>query len=383
MVSKRVTEVPFSGIRRFFELVAQTEGVVSLGVGEPDFPTPDPIKDEGLRAIERDYTSYTSNWGLPELRERISEKLKTENSLSYDSATQVLVTTGTSEALDLVCRTIISPGDEVLVPEPSYVCYNPCVWFAYGEPVAVPTREENDFRVSVEDLERKVTKKTKAVIVASPNNPTGSVLRRRDLKAIADFTIDRDLTVISDELYEHLIYDGKKHVSIGSLPGMIERTITINGFSKSYAMTGWRVGYAAGPRDIVEAMMKIHQYGMLCAPAMSQHAAIEAFDCKRQVKKMLDEYGRRRRLLVSGLNELTGVSCRMPAGAFYAFPNIKETGMGSEEFAEKLLKEAGVAVVPGNTFGDSGEGFVRCSYSVSRDIIREALARMKEFAETL
>ena len=382
MVSKRVSEVPFSGIRRFFELVANTEGVVSLGVGEPDFPTPDPIKDEGLRAIERDYTSYTSNWGLPELRKRISEKLKKENGLSYDSGTQVLITTGTSEALDLVCRTILSPGDDVLVPEPSYVCYNPCVWFAYGEPVAVPTFEVDDFRVSVSELEKKVTKKTKAVIVASPNNPTGSVLRKKDLKEIASFAVDHDLTVISDELYEHLIYPGGKHTSIGSFPGMAERTITINGFSKSYAMTGWRVGYAAGPEDIIESMMKIHQYGMLCAPTVSQYAAIKAFDCDRHVKKMLDEYDRRRRLLVAGLNEIPGVSCRIPAGAFYAFPNIKETGLSSEEYAEKLLRQVGVAVVPGNTFGDSGEGYVRCSYSVNRDVIRLALNLMNEFSKT-
>jgi aminotransferase len=379
MVAKRVSEVPFSGIRRFFDLVQQKEDVVSLGVGEPDFPTPDQIKDEGLRAIERDDTSYTSNYGLLELREKIARKLARENRLAVDPKTQVLITTGTSEALDLACRVLIEPGDEVLIPEPSYVCYKPCVWFAYGVPVPVPTFEENDFRVTVRDLEKKFSKKTKLIIVASPNNPTGSVLRKKDLEAIAEFAVEHDLTVISDELYEHLIYDGGRHVSIGSLPGMRERTVTINGFSKAYAMTGWRIGYVAGSEEVIEAMIKVHQYGMLCAPTVSQHAAIEAFECASSVKRMVGEYDRRRRLLVSGLNELPGVSCRMPKGAFYAFPNITETGMSSEKFSESLLSGVGVAVVPGATFGDCGEGYVRCSYSVSRDVIREALERMKEF----
>jgi len=379
MVSKRVSEIPFSGIRKFFELVQQTEGVVSLGVGEPDFPTPDPIKDEGVASIERDYTSYTSNYGLMDLREAISNKLEIENGIKYDPASQILVTSGTSEALDLAFRAILEPGDEVLVPEPSYVSYKPCVWFAYGTPIGVPMKEVNDFKISVEDLEGKVSEKTKAIIVASPNNPTGSVLEKKDLKKIAKFSIENDLTVISDELYEYLIYDGIKHASIGSLPGMRERTITINGFSKGHAMTGWRVGYAAGNPDVIEAMMKIHQYTMLCAPTTAQYAAIAAFKCKRQVKKMVEEYDRRRKLLVSGLNELPKVSCVMPKGAFYAFPNITGTGLSSEQFARNLLKESKVAVVPGSTFGESGEGYVRCSYSVSRDVIREALTRLKEF----
>ncbi|MFH1835158.1 MAG: pyridoxal phosphate-dependent aminotransferase [Methanobacteriota archaeon] len=379
MVSKRVSEIPFSGIRKFFELVQQTEGVVSLGVGEPDFPTPDPIKDEGVASIERDYTSYTSNYGLMDLREAISNKLEIENGIKYDPASQILVTSGTSEALDLAFRAILEPGDEVLVPEPSYVSYKPCVWFAYGTPIGVPMKEANDFKISVEDLEGKVSEKTKAIIVASPNNPTGSVLEKKDLKKIAKFSIENDLTVISDELYEYLIYDGVKHASIGSLPGMRERTITINGFSKGHAMTGWRVGYAAGNPGVIEAMMKIHQYTMLCAPTTAQYAAIAAFKCKRQVKNMVEEYDRRRKLLVSGLNELPKVSCVMPKGAFYAFPNITGTGLSSEQFARNLLKESKVAVVPGSTFGESGEGYVRCSYSVSRDVIREALTRMKEF----
>lgn len=376
MVSKRVADIPFSGIRKFFELVAKSDDVVSLGVGEPDFPTPDYIKDEGIRALEADYTSYTSNYGLLELRERIAVKLKRENRLSYAPENQVLVTSGTSEALDLAFRAILNNGDEVLVPEPSYVSYKPCVWFAYGEPRAVVMREENDFRVCVEDLEEKVSPKTKAIIVASPNNPTGSVLKKKDLEEIADFSIEHDLTVISDELYEYLVYDNARHTSIGSLSGMADRTITINGFSKGCAMTGWRIGYACGKPDVIEAMMKIHQYTMLCAPTVSQYAALASFSCKREVKKMVEEYDRRRRLLVAGLNDLNGISCITPKGAFYAFPSIKETGLSSEDFAEKLLKEAGVAVVPGSTFGESGEGFVRCSYSVSRDTIREALERM-------
>ncbi|VVB53566.1 Aromatic-amino-acid aminotransferase 2 [uncultured archaeon] len=379
MVAKRVSEIPFSGIRKFFELVEQSKGIVSLGVGEPDFNTPRPISDAGIRAIEAGYTSYTSNWGLLDLRAKIAEKLKVENGLHYSPENEVLITAGTSEALDLAFRALINPGDEVLVPEPSYVSYKPCVWFAYGTPVAVPMREENDFRVQEDDLRKKITKKTKAIIVASPNNPTGSVLTKKDLKAIAAVAQEHDLWVISDELYEYLIYDGEKHVSIGSFPGMRERTITINGFSKGHAFTGWRIGYAAGPAEVTELMMKIHQYTMLCAPTIAQHAALAAFNCKKEVKAMQEEYDRRRRLLVAGLNELPGVTCRMPKGAFYTFPNITGTGMDSETFAQRLVKEAQVAVVPGHTFGQTGEGHVRCSYSVSRDIITEALSRMQKF----
>ncbi|MCX6695179.1 MAG: pyridoxal phosphate-dependent aminotransferase [Candidatus Altiarchaeota archaeon] len=377
-ISDRVKNVPFSGIREFFELVSQSKGVVSLGVGEPDFPTPSPMKAAAVQAIEEDDTSYTSNYGLIELRELIARKLLKENKLRFNPENQVLVTTGTSEALDLAFRAILEPGDEVLVPEPSYVSYKPCVWFTGANPVSVVMREENDFRVVKEDVKKKITKKTKAIIVASPNNPTGSVLRRSDLEDIADLAIQHDLTVISDELYEHLIYDGEKHHSIGSFKGMEDRTITINGFSKGFAFTGWRLGYAAGSTEYIESMMKIHQYTMLSAPTVSQYAALKFTECGRYVKEMVDEYDRRRRLLVRGLNELPDVSCIMPKGAFYAFPNIKETGMNSQEFAKKLLN-AGVAVVPGNTFGASGEGHVRCSYSVSTEVIQEALERMRKF----
>ncbi len=381
MISNRVKNVPFSGIRKFFELVQNTEGVVSLGVGEPDFPTPEPIKDAGIRAIESDKTAYTSNYGILELRKRISNKLKTENNITANPESEILITTGTSEALDLSIRAILNPGEEVIIPEPSYVAYGPTIWFASGTPVSVKTTEENEFRVRPDDIKEKITKKTKAILIASPNNPTGSVLKRKELEEIADLACDHNLIIISDEIYEKLIYDKEKHYSIGSFNGMQDRTITINGFSKSHAFTGWRLGYACANSEIIEAMMKIHQYAMLCAPSIAQYAILPAFDCGAIVNTMVQEYDRRRRLLVHGLNNISNskISCIMPEGAFYVFPNIKETGMKSEEFAEKLLKDAGVAVVPGNVFGESGEGYIRCSYSVSRDTINEALNRIEKF----
>ncbi len=378
MVSKLVRDVPYSGIRRFFEIVAKSKDVVSLGVGEPDFPTPEPMKQAGERAILGDESGYTSNWGLLELREKIAGKLRRENGLSMEPGNQILVTTGTSEALDLACRAILDPGDEVIVPEPSYVAYKPCVWFAHGRPVPVASSEDDGFRVRARDVEAALTKRTKAIIVASPNNPTGGVLRKSDLEEIAALAEEHDLTVISDELYEYLVYDDARHHSIASLPGMADRTVTINGWSKGYAFTGWRLGYAAGPAETVEAMMKIHQYTMLSAPTVAQHAALEFDRCGKHVKEMVREYDSRRRLLVSGLNELPGVSCITPKGAFYAFPNVKGTGLTSEAYAARLLAEANVAVVPGSTFGDSGEGYVRCSYSVSEETIREALERMRK-----
>jgi len=383
MISKRVSTIPFSGIRKFFELTQKSKDVISLGVGEPDFPTPDPIKNSGIRAIENNYTSYTSNYGLIELREAISKKLRKVNKIKVNPKDQILITTGTSEALDLVCRAILNPGDEVIVPDPSYVSYKPCVWFTFGKPVPVPMKEENAFRVQIKDIKKVLTKKTKAIIVASPNNPTGSVLLKKDLERIADLAIEKNLTVISDELYEDLIYDGVKHYSIGSFNGMEDRTITINGFSKGYAFTGWRIGYATGNQDVIEAMMKIHQYTMLCAPTISQYAAIDSFNCRKYVREMVEEYDNRRKLLVKGLNELPNLSCVMPKGAFYTFPNIRKTGMKSENFAELLLKKAKVAVVPGNSFGDFGEGYVRCSYSVSRENITQALERMSGFMKRL
>jgi len=383
MISKRVKEIPFSGIREFFELVQESKDVVSLGVGEPDFPTPEALKDAGIRAIENDYTSYTSNYGLLELRERIATKLKSENGIDRNPENEILITTGTSEALDLAIRAIINPGDEVLIPEPSYVAYKPDVWFAHGGPIAVPTMEENEFRVQAEDILERITKKTKAIIIPSPNNPTGSVLRKKDLEEIADIAMDTNLIVISDELYEELIYDDERHYSIGSFRGMEDLTITLNGFSKAYAFTGWRLGYAVGNSEIIEAMMKIHQYTMLCAPSIAQYAALDAFDLKEDVSDMVKSYDLRRKLLVKGLNSLPNISCIMPKGAFYAFPNIKESGMNSEKFVRALFKEVGVAAIPGNTFGASGEGYVRCSYSVSRETISEALRRMEKFMKKM
>jgi len=379
MISKRVKEIPFSGIREFFELVQKSKDVVSLGVGEPDFSTPEPLKDAGIRAIEDDYTSYTSNYGILELRERIARKLKLKNGIERDPEREILITTGVSEALDLAIRAIVSPGDDVLIPEPAYVSYKPDVWFAHGNPVPVPTIEENKFRVQSEDIKERITKKTRAIIISSPNNPTGSVLRKKDLEEIADLVIDKDLIVISDEIYEELIYDGERHYSIGSLNGMEDLTITLNGFSKAYAFTGWRLGYATGNSEMIAAMMKIHQYTMLCAPSIAQYAALDAFDLREDVSDMVRSYELRRKLLVRGLNSLPNISCIMPKGAFYAFPNIRESGMNSEEFARALFKEVGVAVIPGNTFGASGEGYVRCSYSVSRETISEALGRMERF----
>ena len=383
MIAKRVKEIPFSGIRKFFELVQKSEGIVSLGVGEPNFPTPEALKNDAIQAIRSDHSCYTSNYGMPELRERIAKKLKEVNGVDRSPEDEILITVGVSEALDLAIRAILDPGDEVIIPDPSYVSYKPNVWFAYGEPVAVPTTEENEFRVQSEDIEKKITGKTKAIIIPSPNNPTGSIMRKKDLEDVADIVLEHDLIAISDEIYEELIYDGEKHYSIGSFNGMEDRTITLNGFSKAYAFTGWRLGYAAGNSEIIEAMMKIHQYTIMCAPTVSQYAALNAFEQEEPVREMVKEYDARRKLLVKGLNDLPGISCIMPKGAFYTFPNIKETGLGSEDFAERLLKEGGVAVVPGNTFGEAGEGHVRCAYCVSREAISEALERMDGFMQSL
>ncbi len=379
MISKRVRDFPFSGIREFFELVQKAEDVISLGVGEPDFPTPEHIKDAGIRAIENNHTSYTSNYGLPELRESIAAKLREQNNVEVDPETEVLITSGVSEALDLALRAIINPGDEVIIHEPSYVSYRASIWFSGGSPVEVSTREDNGFRVQPEDLRDAISDKTKALLIASPNNPTGSVLRRKDLEEISDIAVENDLLVLSDEIYEYMIYDKEKHHSIGSLNGMGDRTITLNGYSKAFSCTGWRMGYAAGRKEYIESMMKIHQYTMLCAPSIAQHALLNAFEHMDSVERMVRSYDTRRRLLVDGLNSLPDVSCIKPKGAFYAFPNITKTGFSSREFAEKLLADAGVAVVPGDTFGASGEGFVRCCYAASREDLSEALERMDSF----
>lgn len=376
MISKRAKLVPPSGIRKFFELASQQKDIVTLGVGEPDFDTPYSIKEKAIEAIELNKTHYTGNAGLPELCENIAEKLKKENDLEI-RAKEVLITAGSSEGLDLALRAVLDPGDEVLIPDPAYVAYGPLTQLAGGKPVMVPTLEENGFRVSVEELKKRLTKKTKAILFCSPNNPTGSVLTKKDLEEISDFAIKHNLVVISDEIYERLIYEGKHH-SIASFPEMAERTITLNGFSKAYASTGWRVGYTAAKGELMEAMYKIHQYSLLCAPSMSQYAMLKAFEVEESVIEMVKIFDARRKLLVKGLNEIDGIRCHMPKGAFYAFPNITGTGLSSEAFAEKLITEAEVALVPGHVFGPSGEGFVRCAYSVSTDTIIEALSRIED-----
>ena len=381
MICERVEKIPFSGIRKFFDVVSKMDDVVSLGVGEPDFPTPEPMKAKAMESLTQDYNSYTSNYGMLELREKLSKKLKTENKIKANPENEILMTSGTSESLDIAFRAILNPGDEVLVPEPSYVSYKPCVWFCNCKPVPVPMMEERDFRTDIDDIKKAVTKKSKAIIVASPNNPTGGVLTKKDLEEIADIAVENDLIVISDEIYEYLIYDKLKHYSIGSFNGMEDKTITINGFSKGYAYTGFRLGYSVGPKNIIDAMMKIHQYTMLSAPTISQYGALAFDKCEKDVKYMVKEYDSRRRLLVKGLNEIDGISCIMPKGAFYTFPNIKDTGISSNDFAQRLLDEAKVAVVPGDTFGTSGEGYVRCSYAASKDTIKEALERMKVFKQ--
>ncbi len=376
--ARRVRDLPPSGIRKFFELAQQIEGLISLGVGEPDFATPWHIREACIYSLEHGHTSYTSNQGLLELREHISNYYKKCSGLDYSPDTEILITTGVSEGVDLAMRAIIDPGDEIIVPEPCYVSYKACVSFAGGRPLVVPTTPENEFRLRREQLEKVVTNRTKALILSYPNNPTGAILERKDLEEIADFATEHDLLIISDEVYDQLTYNNS-HTSIASLPGMWERTILLNGFSKAYSMTGLRLGYALGPPELIGCMTKIHQYTMLCAPVTAQMGAIEALrNGDGEVRKMVKEYNRRRKLIVKGLNRI-GLPCFEPKGAFYAFPSIKNTGLTSEEFAEKLITHEKVAVVPGNVFGACGEGFIRCSYAASQEEIKEALERTERF----
>jgi aminotransferase len=379
-ISQRVRKVPSSGIRRFFDLIASMEDVISLGVGEPDFVTPWHIAEAGVYAIEKGYTMYTSNYGLLELRRELSRHLKSRYSIEYDPEAELLITVGVSEGLDLALRAILDPGDEILVPEPSYVSYMPCVTFADGVFIPVPTSVENEFRVRAHDIEKRVGERAKAILLGYPNNPTGAVMTRGDLGHIAEVAERHDLMVISDEIYDRLVY-GVEHTCFASLPGMKGRTILLGGFSKAYAMTGWRIGYAAAPAEIIEAMVRVHQYTMLCAPAMGQMAALEALRTGEDMaKEMVAEYDRRRRLIVKGLNEV-GLSCFEPKGAFYAFPSVASTGLSSDEFSERLLLEERVVVVPGSTFGECGQGYVRCCYAVSMSGIEEALERMGRFVQ--
>lgn len=367
-----------SGIRRFFDIAAEMDHVISLGVGEPDFKTPWAIRQEAIHTLEQGKTWYTANAGLARLRQEIARYLKDAIGVEYHPKNQILVSVGGSEAIDLCIRALVQPGDEVLVPQPSFVCYDPIVRLAGGAPVAIETKVENQFRLTPEELEEKITPKTKLLVLPYPNNPTGAVMKREHLEAIAPVLQRHDLLVLSDEIYSELTYSGK-HVSIASLPGMAQRTVVINGFSKSFAMTGWRLGFAAGPAPIVQLMVKIHQYAIMSAPTMSQYAAVEALkSCMSSVADMREEYNLRRRYVVDALNKM-GLSCFEPDGAFYVFPSIRSTGLSSEEFCEKLLEQERVAVVPGNAFGDSGEGHVRISYSYSINYLKEALKRIQRF----
>ncbi len=379
-ISQRVSSLAPSGIRKFFDLIQSMDDVISLGVGEPDFSTPWRVREAAIHSVEKGHTHYTSNYGLIELREKIADDLSARYGVNYEPADQVLVTVGVSEGLDLAMRTLLDPGDEVIIPEPTYVSYVPCVILAGGVPVPVPTTEEEEFKVRPSDIEARVTPRTRAIMIGYPNNPTGAVLERRELQAIADVAGRHDLTVVSDEVYDRLVY-GHAHVCFSALDGAQERTVHLGGFSKDFAMTGWRVGYAAGQPQVIEAMMKVHQYTMMCAPTMSQMAALEAMSTGGpEVESMVEAYDQRRRLMVKGLNEI-GLPCLMPKGAFYTFPSIKSTGLTSEEFAEGLLREEKVAVVPGTAFGLSGEGHVRCCYAVSVGEIEEALERIGRFVK--
>ena len=378
-LSPAVQSIKPSGIRKFFDIAAKMEDVISLGVGEPDFVTPWPIRESCVYGLEQGYTSYTANRGLPELREEIARHYADVYETHYDAATDILVTVGVSEALDLAMRALLAPGDEVLIPEPCYVSYQACTILAGGIPVAVPAKQKNEFRITPAELEEHVTPRTKVLLIGYPNNPTGAIMTREDLLAIADFAQKHDLIVISDDIYGDLTYGGEAHICFSSLPHMQERTLLLNGFSKAYAMTGWRIGYALGAPEIIAAMTKIHQYTMLCAPITAQLAAIEALrHGEKYMKKMVAEYDRRRRLIYEGFMKM-GLNCFEPKGAFYIFPDITSTGYTSEEFAEKLLEAEHVALVPGSAFGDCGEGHVRCSYATSVDKISEALARIENF----
>lgn len=377
-LSPVVKSIPPSGIRKFFDLVTETKGVISLGVGEPDFVTPWHIREASIYALEKGYTMYTSNYGLLELREEISRDINENYSVNYDPRSEILVTVGVSEALDLAMRAIICPGDEVLIPEPSFVAYAPVTALAGGTPVLMPTTMENEFRLTPEQVEKAITPRTKALLLSYPNNPTGAVMDKKGLLALAEIVKSHDLIAISDEIYDKLTYMGE-HTCLSSLPGMKERTILLNGFSKAYAMTGWRVGYAAGNSDFIGAMTKIHQYSIMCAPITAQKAALEALKNGRPaMKRMVQEFSRRRHLVIQSFKDM-GLPCFEPGGAFYAFPKISVTGLSSEEFAGQLLKEEKVAVVPGNAFGEAGEGFIRVSYAYSVDDLSEAFRRMTRF----
>jgi aminotransferase len=382
ILSDTVVGIKPSGIRKFFDIANTMQDVISLGVGEPDFRTPWQIRSAGIRSLEKGQTRYTSNRGLEALRDELARYVERKYSVSYNPASDILVTVGGSEAIDATIRAIVNPGDEVIIPQPSYVCYEPITRLAGGVPVIIRTRAENDFKITPKELIEKITERTKALILPYPCNPTGAIMEKEDLEAIASVLRERDIIVISDEIYAELTF-GTSHTSIASIPGMKERTVLINGFSKAFSMTGWRLGYACGPSEIMKQITKIHQFAIMCAPTASQHAACEALrSCDEEVEKMKEEYDVRRKIIVKGFSDL-GLSCREPKGAFYAFPSIKSTGMTSDEFCEKLLYSKKVAIVPGTAFGEGGEGFVRASYCYSVNHIKEALQRIGEFLEEI
>ena len=385
LIVKAVQDVPPSGIRKYFDIL--TDKTISLGVGEPDFPTPEAIRREALERLSHGRIPYSSNSGMPELRELISRYLDERYGVHYEANGEILITVGASQAIDLAIRALITTGDEVIIPEPTYVAYNPGVIFAGGVPVNVITTQENKFKLTAEALKAAITPRTKALLLPFPNNPTGGIMEKEDLEAIADVLRGTDILVLADEIYSELTYGGKQHVSIASLPGMRERTVVLNGFSKAFSMTGWRLGYAAAPKPIIAAMTKINQLTMLSAPTPAQYAGIAAlrqgFETDwRDMKAMMHEYDRRRRVIIDGFNEL-GMTCNEPEGAFYVFPSIKVSGLSSEEFCDRLLAEQDVCMVPGTAFGPSGEGYVRCCYATDIDDIREALRRTKVFLESL
>ena len=383
LLSEKTVGLKPSGIRKFFDLVSEMKDAISLGVGEPDFDTPWHIRDEGIYSLEKGRTFYTSNSGLKELRQEICAYMKRTQNLDYVWDKEVLITVGGSEAIDLMFRAMINEGDEVLIPQPSYVSYEPCAVLANATPVIINLKNENDFRLTPAELEAAITPKSKILVLPFPNNPTGGIMEKEDLEAIADIILKNDLYILSDEIYGELTYTGKPHVSIASLPGMKERTVVVNGFSKAYAMTGWRLGFACGPQEIIAQMTKIHQYAIMCAPTTSQYAAVEALrNGDEDVRMMRESYNERRRFVLHMLSEM-GIPCFEPLGAFYLFPCIKEFGLSSEEFANRLLEEEKVAIVPGTAFGESGEGFLRISYAYSIDNLRKALNRLAKFVGRL
>ena len=382
VLNREVTEIKPSGIRKFFDIAASMKDVISLGVGEPDFQTPWLIRKAGIAAFESGKTKYTSNSGLMELRKAVTEFLERKYHLSYDPEKEVLITVGGSEAIDAAIRAVVSEGDEVIIPQPSYVCYEPITRLAKGVPVIIETKAEDDFKLTAHDLKAAISPKTKALILPYPCNPTGAIMEKKDLEEIAKVLKDTNIVVISDEIYSELTF-GSDHVSFASIEGMKERTVTVNGFSKTFSMTGWRLGYACAPREILSQMTKIHQFAIMCAPTVSQYAAVEALrHGDEAIASMKEEYNRRRKLTVSSFNEI-GLTCREPKGAFYAFPSIQKSGLSCDEFCERLLKEKHVAIVPGTAFGKGGEGFVRASYCYSAEHLIEAISRIEKFLKSL